>query len=224
MAFDEVLFPETISYGATGGPKFKTNIFVTAGGFEQRNINWSESRGEWDIAHGLKTHDQYRQLMAFFRARQGRARGFRFKDWSDFQAYFRSAGTPAPPTGIRFAFSDVPENLQDGRTNFQLTKWYPDDVDDPAASVRYIRRIAKPIVATIKLWKNGALLTNPGDFTISSTTGIVTFSVAPGAGDNLRWDGEFHVPCRFDEDHLAGEYEFFERLNWSVKVVEIRVV
>jgi uncharacterized protein (TIGR02217 family) len=86
MAFHEVRFPDDIAYGATGGPEFATSVVATASGYEQRNINWSAARGRWDVASGLKKQTQLDTLIAFFRARKGRAYGFRFKDWTDFKA------------------------------------------------------------------------------------------------------------------------------------------
>jgi hypothetical protein len=46
VQFSEERFPEDISYGSSGGPGFSTDIVVTQGGFEQRNINWQVAR-EW---------------------------------------------------------------------------------------------------------------------------------------------------------------------------------
>src|ERR1700744_5302125 len=83
--FVEVQFPPEISYGAKGGPVFSTDIVSTFSGHEQRNINWLEARARYDISSGIKTEAQWQQLIAFFRARHGRAIGFRYKDWSDYQ-------------------------------------------------------------------------------------------------------------------------------------------
>ena len=40
MAFIETRFPADISFGSAGGPEYSTDIVVTQGGYEQRNINW----------------------------------------------------------------------------------------------------------------------------------------------------------------------------------------
>jgi hypothetical protein len=61
--------------------------------YEQRNINWSSARGRWDVASGLKKQTQLDTLIAFFRARKGRAHGFRFKDWTDYKATGQAIGT-----------------------------------------------------------------------------------------------------------------------------------
>jgi uncharacterized protein (TIGR02217 family) len=40
----------------------------------------------WDVASGLKKQAQIDELIAFIRARRGKAYGFRFKDWTDYKA------------------------------------------------------------------------------------------------------------------------------------------
>lgn len=83
-SFDEVRFPELIDFGFTGGPSFFTTIVRMAGGNEQRNVNWEEARARYTSAHRLKTQTELDDLIAFFRARRGKAIGFRFRDWMDF--------------------------------------------------------------------------------------------------------------------------------------------
>lgn len=103
-AFDEVQFPAAISAGATGGAEYSTDVVVMAGGAEQRNQNWSAARGAWDVSTGVKKKSDSDALIAFFRARQGKARGFRFKDWTDFAA---TAQTMSPGTVLKLTATDV---------------------------------------------------------------------------------------------------------------------
>src|SRR5512132_3027493 len=51
------------------------------------------ARGRWDVASGLKKQAQIDELIAFFRARWGKAYGFRFKDWTDYKATGQFHGT-----------------------------------------------------------------------------------------------------------------------------------
>jgi Conserved hypothetical protein 2217 (DUF2460) len=92
-SFHEVRFPDNIAYGATGGPEFATTVVATGSGHEKRNVNWAEARGRWDVASGLKKQAQIDELIAFFRARRGKACGFRFKDWTDYKASGQVLGT-----------------------------------------------------------------------------------------------------------------------------------
>jgi uncharacterized protein (TIGR02217 family) len=105
--FHEVRFPDNIAYGATGGPEFAPTVVATGSGHEKRNVNWSEARGRWDVASGLKKQAQIDELIAFFRARRGKAFGFRFKDWTDYKT-----------TGQLLGIGDG------AKTQFQLIKDY----------------------------------------------------------------------------------------------------
>lgn len=71
--FHEIQFPPDISYGASGGPGHSTRIVTTVSGHEWRNANWAMARGRWNVAHGLKKREQVAELIAFSRARRGRA-------------------------------------------------------------------------------------------------------------------------------------------------------
>lgn len=148
---------------------FNTSIVTTFGGFEQRNVNWQKARGRWDVSTGLKNKTDMDTLQAFFRARFGKAYGFRFKDWTDYQAVGQVLG-----------------NGNGVITTFQLTKLYT------SGSNTYSREIKKPVSGTIKIYLNGVL--QGAGFTVDLTTGVVTFSSAPGAGVVVSAD--FVLTCR----------------------------
>lgn len=144
MAFIETRFPDDISYGATGGPGFQTDVVVVNSGHEQRNAAWQDARGAWDVAHGVRTKAQLATLIAFFRVMKGRANGFRFKDHQDFAA--------ASGEGIFRALS---------ATTFQMVKRYT-----LGGSV-HDRDIAKPVSGTV-------LVTGGSGVSVNYTTGVVT--------------------------------------------------
>lgn len=199
VSFHEVQFPPKIAYGASGGPEFNTSITTTFAGFEQRNVNWQKARGRWDVSTGLKSKADMDGLQAFFRARFGKAYGFRFKDWSDYQAVGQTLG--------------IGDNSQ---TVFQLTKTYT------SGESSYSREIKKPVLGTVKIYLN-SLLQNSG-FSIDHSKGIVTFSTAPGTGVVVGADFEFDVPVRFDTDALAVRVDGPGIFVWdSIPVIEIRL-
>ena len=70
-------FPDELSFGASGGPAYSTDVVVTDGGQEYRNAVWSQARGSWDVSHAARTQTYYNTLLAYFRAVRGRAHGFR---------------------------------------------------------------------------------------------------------------------------------------------------
>jgi uncharacterized protein (TIGR02217 family) len=196
--FHEVRFPDNIAYGATGGPEFATTVVVTGAGHEQRNVNWAEARGRWDVASGLKNQQQLDELIAFFRARKGRAYGFRFKDWTDYKATGQLLGTG---DGVQ--------------TQFQLVKRYP------SGSVTEIRTVTKPVAGTVRIYKDA--VEQLSGWSVNVTTGLITFTTAPAAGVGITADFEFDVPVRFDTDHMAVTIETFRLHRWQqIPIVELR--
>ena len=86
MSFHHERISVDVEQGAVGGPRFRTDILELRSGLEQRNALWSQERGEWDISYGMMNKDGYMDVANFFRARRGRGFGFRFRDWTDFEA------------------------------------------------------------------------------------------------------------------------------------------
>lgn len=133
MAFDNVRLPEDIERGARGGPAFRTSIVTLASGHEQRDGKWSQSKHSWDIGYGLLERDDggisetyYFQIVEFFYARRGRLRGFRFKDWTDYQINDQEIATG-----------------DDSETQFQIVKRYS------SGGITHERTIRKPVAGTV---------------------------------------------------------------------------
>lgn len=200
MAFVEVRFPADIAYGSAGGPEYSTDVVISQSGYEQRNANWSQARARYNVAHGVKTQAQLDALIAFFRARKGRADGFRFKDWTDYKVASQVIGT-----GNGTA------------TAYQLVKTYN------SGSVTETRTVTKPVAITVKLYLNGVLQTG-AQYSLNSTTGVITFASAPGNGVSITADFEFDVPVRFDTDRLSASIDSYATTSWmDIPLVEIRV-
>ena len=53
--FLDIAFPGSVGRGATGGPGFSTQIVTLASGAEQRNVNWLQARGRWNISTGIRS-------------------------------------------------------------------------------------------------------------------------------------------------------------------------
>ncbi len=197
--FHEVQFPPKVAYGASGGAEFNTSITTTFAGFEQRNVNWLKSRGRWDVSTGLKTKADMDVVQAFFRARYGKAHGFRFKDWSDYQALGQMLGTG-----------------NGTQTAFQLAKNYT------SGAYGYSREISKPVSGTVKIYLNSVL--QGSGYSVDHTTGVVTFTAAPGAGVIVSSDFDFDVPVRFDTDALLVRADGPGIFVWdAIPIVEIRL-
>lgn len=122
--FHEVLFPTDISYGSSGGPKWNTSVWSADSGFEARVQGWSSTRAEYDVSFGVRDEAQAEALTNFFMCRQGRAFGFRFKDWNDHKV------------------EDV--HLGEGdfaTTQYQLVKTYVDVRGDGSSFNRPLKKI-----------------------------------------------------------------------------------
>lgn len=197
MSFDEVQLPEEVEKGASGGPQFKTTVITQSNGFEKRNVDWALARGEWDIGYGIQSLEDLYDVINFFYARQGRARGFRFKDWSDYQGVEENLGVG---DGVQVAF--------------QLRRQYVSGV------VTYNRPITKPVAGTTRVFLNGI---ETFAFTVSTLTGIVTLGAPAGAGVVVTSTFDFDVPVRFDTDKLNINLEIFNAGSIpSIPVVELR--
>lgn len=197
-SFHDVRFPDDIAYGSSGGPEYATDIVVTDAGYEKRNVAWSAARARYNVAHGVKTKVQLDELIAFFRARKGRAYGFRFKDWSDFR------------------LADEVIGIGDGvKTDFSLVKRYD------SGGVSEVRAITRPVVANLRIFKNS--LEQHSEVTLIVGEGILRFSSPPSVGVQISVTGEFDVPVRFDTDRLSATIEGYGVHSWlDIPLIEIR--
>lgn len=178
MSFQEVQFPSDIAFGSSGGPEFFTSIISTYGGFEQRNVNWSQARARYNVLHAIKNQAQIDELIIFFRKMRGKAYAFRFKDWADFLATAQEIG------------------VGDGaHKNFQLVKNY-----DSSSRI-----ISKPVSGSVTVYIDGVEQTS--GVAVDSTSGIVSFVTAPAVDEVITADFEFDVPVRFDTDYLPVTFD-----------------
>jgi len=196
-AFDDVSFPLAIGQGASVIPGFSTQIVTSSSGHEQRNVDWAQGRMAYDAGPGVRSEADVAALIAFFRARRGAAKGFRFRD--------------------PFDFSGVDEGLGTGdgvRTTFALVKRYGIGADAE------VRRITRPVAASVQVKVAGVPVAS--GWTLAAG-GVVTFVAAPENGAVVTASFTFDVPVRFAEDRLevnaarwlAGEVA-------SVGLVEVR--
>ncbi len=148
---------------------------------------------------GIKTRAQAEAIIAFFRARGGRAQGFRFKDWSDYRASGQVLGTG-----------------DEARTTFQLVKRYVSGAEED------LRLISKPVAGSVKVYLNGT--PQASGWSVDTATGLVTFTSAPAAGAVITADFEFDVPVRFDTDRLEFRLETHDLMVWEqIPIIEVRL-
>ncbi len=205
MAFHEVRFPADIALGASAGPAFSTSVVVTSGGHEKRSINWSGPLRRYNVSHGIRGQSDFDLLLAFFHARQGRAHGFRFKDWQDYRITNQVLATT------------------DGVTDrYRIFKRYG------SGGVDFDRPIKKLVAGALSVTLDD--VDQAGNFTADLDTGIIDFSISGSpaatapAGQVLRVTAEFDVPVRFDGDVMRASEPKPQGHAWpNITLVEIRV-
>lgn len=211
MTFREYQFPCKISQGSTAGPERRTEIVTLGSGFEERNSRWADSRRSYNAGYGVKTINELHEVIAFFEEMRGKLYGFRWKDYTDFKS--------CPPENA-VHYLDQTIGVGDGvAVSFQLRKKYGTGSDP------WYRDITKPITGTVRIAVGGVLKTEGTHYTVSYTTGLVTFTVGnvPAAGAQVTAGYEFDVPVRFDTDKLEINLSAFKHGSISIPIIEIRM-
>lgn len=210
MAFHEVRFPASLSFGSMGGPERRTSVVTLANGFEERNTPWLHSRRRYDAGMGMRSLDDVETLIAFFEARQGQLYGFRWKDWSDYKSGVASASVE--PWDQALGVGDGTNRI------FQLKKSYA------SGSQSYERPIKKPVVDTLVVAVGGVDQSLGSDYAVDDTTGEIVFGVAPASGVTVTAGFEFDVPVRFDTDRIVTSVASFQAGDVpNVPIVELRI-
>ncbi|WP_412506146.1 TIGR02217 family protein [Roseovarius sp. SYSU LYC5161] len=208
MAFDEVrLEIGGTAFGVLFRRRRRTEIARLGNGHEERNSLWAASYLSADLSTVVRSLNDQHEIMEFWEARQGKARGFRLKDKSDFKSGKPLA--PVTPTDQQVAAVDG------SSTSFQLVKGYV------SGGRRYERVIRKPVAGTVRVAVGG--VEQEGGWSVDTTTGIITFDSAPSSGVSITAGYEFDVPVRFDTDDLGLILPYAEEgVYEQIPVVEIQ--
>lgn len=200
--FDEIRLPARLAFGSTGGVERRTEVVELASGHERRSTPWAMGRRRYLIGAGLRSLDDMAALTEFFEARQGRLRGFRFRDFADYKS--------CAPSGEVSAVDQVLGHGDGERAQFALVKAY--------GTVE--RTIAKPLAQTVRVAVDGIEVHG---FDVDEASGVVTLEIAPDAGAVVTAGYWFDTPVRFDADRLEVTLESFEAGRMAaVPLKEIR--
>ena len=201
-SFDDVRFPVALGREASVEPGFSTAVVTGAGGGEQRNSDWADARLRFDAGPGVRGTEDVQVLIAFFRARRGAARAFRFQDPFD-NSSSGMTGPPGPEDQLLGAGDGV-------RTEFALVKTYGGQE----------RRITRPVGGSVRVSVAG--VERESGWTLGPL-GTLSFDAPPAAGDEVRAGFRFDVPVRFAEDRLGVSRATFEAGEIpSVPLIEVR--
>ncbi len=223
-----VRLPEEIERGALGGPRFNTSVLSLDSGFEKRNKNWIDTRGEWDLGYGLlkkfnadplDVEVDLDQIMSLFYVANGMADSFRFMDFSDFEIGMENGVDLANPQTIGFG--------DDVITTFQVFKRYT----FPGTSSTHDRFLTKLVGSTVRVYLEGVLQTLTTHYTVDADRGNIVMVTAPastggsGPGDAeiLAIRTEFDNHVRFNTDALDVNMQLFNSGSWpSFPIIELR--
>ena len=203
LGFHNVRFPTDVSYGSAGGPRFKTHVFTALRGFEKRNIEWCQPIMEFNAAYGIKTDQQMLNVLNFYNARQGRAFGFRYKNWANYnivnQPFATGDGVSTRlPIWKFFGF-------QGARTYKRLRKIVPGSVT--GVGIRAVGNMVEGV-----------------DYSINYDEGEIALNQAPGyAVPVFCANLEFDEAVRFDEDNIQAVIDGFNNQSLNqLSLVSIR--
>jgi uncharacterized protein (TIGR02217 family) len=180
-----------ISWSFTKSPEWSTISQRSASGRETRIAVMAYPLWNFELTYQLlrsdAAHNELQVLLDFYNARQG--------SFDDF--LFDESFTPDDSvTAMNFGTGDG------STTVFQLTRKMPGG--------GFPELVANNNSAP-QIFVNGVLKTLGTDYTISS--GLVTFTSAPGNTLPLTWTGTYYFRCRFQEDTYDFDefmYQFFE--------------
>lgn len=190
-------FPSLVGLGwsVLRTPMFGNSVKQFASGKEARIAFMSAPRYKWgftfDLLRDSTTFQELKQVIGFFGLRTANLDNFHYTDPSDNAVIAQAGGAG------------------DGATKtFQL--------------VRSIGGYAEPVIAPVtiaNLTVAGVAKNNPADYTFSTSTGILTFVVAPGNGAAIVYDITFKWRVRFVDQEI--EFENFVYQMWAARKVEI---
>jgi uncharacterized protein (TIGR02217 family) len=187
-------------------PGFSTRVIESVSGHEQRATLWADARMAFDAGPGIRSEADMAALIAFFRARRGAARGFRFRD--PFDSVSGAFGSAPSPLDQRIGTGDG------AATQFPLRKAYGVPGDPQ------VRTITRPVEGTIRIALDGVEVASGWQH---MGLGLIAFDEPPPDGAAVTAGFVFDVPVRFAEDRLEIDRETFAAgAAPSVPLVEVR--
>lgn len=206
QAFDDVRFPLAIGREASVAPAFSTQTVESPSGHEQRTSDWADARLSFDAGPGVRSEADMATLIAFFRARRGAARAFRFTD--PFDNHSGDLDEAPAPTDLHLGTGDGVASI------FQLCKYYG------AGGEAQQRIVTHPVAGTIRVAVNGIEQTSGWTH---AGRGRIAFDTPPASGAVVTAGFRFDVPVRFAQDRLeVSRATFAAGEAPSVPLVEVR--
>lgn len=201
MTFRDIELDRAYSYRSLIGEQGNTAVVELGNGVEERIQRWGETRLVANLGYAVKTYADLTAILAFKRAMGHRLDSFRFWNPLDY-----STGTNTPSDTSLSLVTNADEQIGTGNastTTFQLVKRYTNGVNTVT------RNLTKPINGTVKVALDGVNQTS--GWSVNYSTGIVTFTSAPGNGVDVTAGCQFNDEVRFESDDSSVSIESFER-------------
>lgn len=199
MTFINERLPQQVEINAVRREREAVDVVRTDGGFEVRNVRHAQAAFEYDISfpHGAYDDAIISAVYDMWRASRGGLYAFRFRDWD---VKNNTLASEAIGTG-------------DGATTvFQITQSYT------VGGVTASRNITRP-VSPLLVSKDGVTISG---YSIDYTTGLLTFTTAPAAGEVIAVSGEYDIPVRFDMIYEATGYSSFLEHVDGLTLIEVK--
>lgn len=196
---DFELLPRNVAYGSVSGPEALADVITTTSGYRHTNRLWDQYLRRLTVSFNARTPANAEAILAVFEA-VGITDTFLQRDHNDWNT---SADTRLRNDAGENAITKDDQPMQntvdltevgDGSTTtFQLLKKRTEQ------TATHSRLILKPdLLDPVPLVAlDGVLQSTPGDYSISATTGICTFVVAPGGSVVPTWGGAFLIKVAF---------------------------
>lgn len=202
MSWLNIQFPPRIAFGIECDPEWSTTVAATLAGWENRNLNWSDARHNYDASFAIRTAADHAEIREHFHMARGRTHSWPLLDPTDNECAVSDGVVTEPTPGT-----------------FQLYKRYG------SGAYAYDRKITRPFGVSIYL---SSVLLSESDYDLDEDTGLVTIGDSDADINNVTWTGQFYVPCRYDTARLPvrletrGAGDAYLVRTESVPIVEVR--
>ena len=186
--FLEERLPVDVRLGASWADDYEVMITQSASGAEFRKLVHPFPVRSFHVNFTTDQADLWARVLALYHRAYGKFAGFRVKCREDFS----SNGMTGIPTPLDQVIPRISAGL------YQLRKSYGTNGSALAGLGHPYRTIYKPVAGTVLIGRGGGPIDVGFAVSVDPTTGIVTISPPPSAGDTITAGFWFDLPCRFN--------------------------
>jgi uncharacterized protein (TIGR02217 family) len=213
MPFIEELLPGCMDYGSTNGQGYAVEVVVDASDNTYTRMRHPYPVRRFECGFGNESYDfMLKELVDMFNRVGGMFGGFRFYDRQEFSTN-NYVETPT--------FSDQQAVAVDILVGtYQITRWYGSP-SDPLATRRRIRKPrAGSVVAGIRDF--AGFIHQITDFTVSTTTGIITLGSKSGAVTGITQAAQAVVTVGSGHPFVIGDSVVFGNVGGMTQINGLR--